>query len=135
MQAIYYLLALIAILVILAIAWVVNRSEALDERKEELDKYSAHLDERDNRIARDELELSHNRLEEVPLSARYVVTESDIIKYTTDKSFMNAVIGRVALTLSNDIARRFKPEEQTNERGMKVLVYRFKVRQVGPEEE
>ena len=54
MEAVYILLAIITAVVIIGAAWVFNRSYALDERQSELDKYSVHLDERDNRIAADE---------------------------------------------------------------------------------
>ena len=54
MQTTCYLLAAIAIVVIIGIAWVISRSEALDEQQMELDKMSVHLDGRANRIAADE---------------------------------------------------------------------------------
>ena len=39
---------------LLGVAWTIYRQEELDEREEELDKYSAHLDERANILAADE---------------------------------------------------------------------------------
>jgi len=54
MIIIYAMLAIIAIIVILGIAWVFYRSEELDEWEEELDKMTIHLDGRANRIAAEE---------------------------------------------------------------------------------
>jgi len=39
---------------ILGVAWTIYRQEELDEREEELDKYSVHLDERANKLSADE---------------------------------------------------------------------------------
>jgi len=51
-------LTILAIIVVLAaifgILWTFYRQDELDEREEELDKYSIHLDERANRLAADE---------------------------------------------------------------------------------
>jgi len=57
MIIIYAMLAIIAIAVILGIAWVFYRSEQLDEWEEELDKMTIHLDGRANRIAAEEATL------------------------------------------------------------------------------
>lgn len=50
--------AILGIIVVLAgifgVLWTVHRQDELDEREEELDKYSIHLDERANRLAADE---------------------------------------------------------------------------------
>ena len=54
MIIIYAMLAIIAIVVILGVAWVFYRSEQLDEWEEELDKMTVHLNERANRIAAEE---------------------------------------------------------------------------------
>lgn len=39
---------------IIGVLWTIYRQDELDEREEELDKYSVHLDERANRLAADE---------------------------------------------------------------------------------
>lgn len=39
---------------ILGVLWTLYRQDELDEREEELDKYSAHLDERANILSADE---------------------------------------------------------------------------------
>lgn len=51
MIVIYLLLAFLAAVCIGGICYIVYRLEELDEIKEELDKYSVHLDERANKIA------------------------------------------------------------------------------------
>ena len=57
MIIVYILLALITIADLLGVAYVVARGDALDEREEDLDKYSVHLDERANKLALWENEL------------------------------------------------------------------------------
>lgn len=52
MKIIYFLLALIALVAINAIGYAIYRSVELDEREDELSKYSVHLDERANMLAR-----------------------------------------------------------------------------------
>ena len=52
------MLAILGIIVVLAaifgVLWTFYRQDELDEREEELDKMSVHLDERANRIAAEE---------------------------------------------------------------------------------
>ena len=45
---------ILAVGVIAGVAWVIYRSDQLDEREDELSKYSAYLDERANRLSADE---------------------------------------------------------------------------------
>ena len=54
MIIIYILLAVITAVDVVWCARNLVRTDELDEREEELDKFSVHLDERANRIARDE---------------------------------------------------------------------------------
>lgn len=57
------LLILFTILTLCLLAWVIYKMEELDELKEELDKYSVHLDERANKLARWEKELNQYDLD------------------------------------------------------------------------
>ena len=47
-------LVIFVICVFVLLTWVILKMGELDELKEELDKYSVHLDERANRLAADE---------------------------------------------------------------------------------
>lgn len=51
------ILVILAILTIGGIAYNIFRADELDEREEDLDKYSVHLDERANKLALWEEEL------------------------------------------------------------------------------
>lgn len=51
MTIIYILLAVITVVNLVWIAVNVSQGDALDERQDELDKYSVHLDERANKLA------------------------------------------------------------------------------------
>ena len=125
MQAVYILLAVVAIVVIIAIAWVVGRSEALDEWEKDLEKYSSHLDERDNRIAADEQSLLNGwralrdakesiDKESAVFTSTYTVTDSDLLRFETDEEIIiNArkrMAQNIAVNIERHIANNVLPE-------------------------
>ena len=50
-------LIIFVLVTLVLLAWVIYKMEEVDERQEELDKYSVHLDERANKLAKWEQEL------------------------------------------------------------------------------
>ena len=70
------MLAILGIIVVLSavvgILWALNRQDELDEREEELDKMSVHLDERANRIAAEE--------ETIKLEWKYLRQAKDMLE-------------------------------------------------------
>ena len=54
-MTIFLIIFVLATLILLA--WVIYKMEEVDERQDELDKYSVHLDERANYLAKWEEEL------------------------------------------------------------------------------
>ena len=69
--------AILGIIVVLAgifgVLWTVHRQDELDEREEDLDKYSIHLDERANRLAADEADCR-----EMNLRLRQLLKEKEL---------------------------------------------------------
>ena len=116
-------IGLIAAGTIAAICYLVILADEVDERREELDKYSVSLDERANRIALEEEEISERNAG--ILRCRYVVTGSDALRYDGDECIRNAAKKQLAQTIANDIVRNIEPAEYTNELGM--TVYEYKV--------
>ena len=57
-----FLLIIFFIALIALLSWVVWKMSELDDRQEELDKYSVYLDERANKLARWEQELNQYEL-------------------------------------------------------------------------
>lgn len=57
MSIVYILLGLVTIVVLGYGAKTMCRADELDEYREELDKYSVHLDERANKLAADEQQI------------------------------------------------------------------------------
>lgn len=57
MTIIYILLGLVTIIVLGYGAKTMMRSDELDDYRDELDKYSVHLDERANKLAADEQQI------------------------------------------------------------------------------
>ena len=52
-----FFLIIFVLATLILLAWVIFKMGELDERQEDLDKYSVHLDERANKLAQWEQEL------------------------------------------------------------------------------
>jgi len=130
-------LIIFAALTFALLVWVLWKMTELDERQEELDKYSVHLDERANRIAADEgtlrtlfasfkreVETFHNR---DIYTASYTVTDSDTRKYTTDALMVAHARKHIATAIAQDIVKQFKVVEGQTEDGRRKFIYRFKI--------
>ena len=119
------------------LVWVLWKMAELDERQEELDKYSVHLDERANRLAaeegtlrnlsvsfRREMDAFHNR---DIYTASYTETDSDLMRYTTDASMASHARRHIANTIAQDIVKQFKAVESKTEDGRRKFTYKFKI--------
>ena len=119
------------------LVWVLWKMTELDERKEELDKFSVHLDERANRLAADEgtlrtlyqsfkreFDAFHNR---DIYTASYTVTDSDTRKYTTDALMEAHARKHIATAIAQDIVKQFKVVESKTEDGRRRFTYKFKI--------
>lgn len=119
------------------LVWVLWKMAELDERQEELDKYSVHLDERANRLAADEdalqiLSFSFRREREAfhnrdIYTASYTETDSDLMRYTTDASMASHARRHIANTIAQDIVKQFKAIESKTEDGRRRFTYKFKI--------
>lgn len=119
------------------LVWVLWKMTELDERQEELDKYSVHLDERANRLAADEealqvLSFSFRREKEAfhnhgIYTASYTETDSDLMKYTNDASMASHARKHIANTIARDIVKQFKAIESKTEDGRRRFTYKFKI--------
>jgi hypothetical protein len=136
MQAVYMLLAVVAIGVIVAIAWVFNRAEALDEREDELKEQASALNGKANRLAQEEQNLrgewaALKNAKEHPgqevFIASYTVTDSDLLKFSTDRAIVSNAKRWIAGSVARDIVRRIEADESTNSEGRLVLSYRLKI--------
>ena len=63
----------------------------------------------------------------VEITACYVVTESDELKYTTEQSIRNVARNRIAHNVAFDLIHKFDPVEEKTELGSTKYTYRFKV--------
>lgn len=119
------------------LVWVLWKMTELDERKEELDKFSVHLDERANRLAADEgtlrnlyqsfkreFDAFHNR---DIYTASYTETDSDTRKYTTDALMEAHARKHIATAIAQDIVHKFKIVEDKTEDGRRRFTYKFKI--------
>lgn len=130
-------LIIFAICTFALLVWVLWKMALLDEREERLDKFSVYLDERANRIAADEGDLRnlsiafkremdafHNR---DIYTASYTETDSDVMRYTTDRASAANAKNRIAMTIAHDIVKEFNVKEDLTEDGRKRFTYRFKI--------
>ena len=130
-------LIIFAICTFALLVWVLWKMALLDEKEERLDKYSVYLDERANRIAADEgtlrnLSISFKReMDEFHnrdiYTASYTETDSDVMRYTTDRASAANAKNRIAMTIAHDIVKEFNVKEDLTEDGRKRFTYRFKI--------
>lgn len=119
------------------LTWVLWKMTELNERQEELDKYSVHLDERANRLAANEkscenlmrefnkmyLDFQRNDI----YTATYTETDSDLMKYNTDTLMEAHAKKHLARIISQDIIKQFKVVETKTDDGKRRFSYRFKI--------
>lgn len=130
-------LIIFAVLTFALLVWVLWKMTELDEQQDKLDKYSVYLDERANRIAADEgtlrnlfasfkreMDAFHNR---DIYTASYTETDSDVMRYTTDRASAANAKNRIAMTIAHDIVKEFHAKEDLTEDGRKRFTYRFKI--------
>lgn len=119
------------------LVWVLWKMTALDERQDELDKFSVYLDERANRIAQEEdflraenksfrAEVEAFRSRDI-YTASYTETDSDTRKYTTDALMEAHARKHLSTAIAQDIVHKFKMVEDKTEEGRRRFTYKFKI--------
>lgn len=63
----------------------------------------------------------------VEMSASYLVTDSDELKYSSEQAIRNVARNRIAHNIAFDIIHRFEPNEEKNEFGRTKFSYHLKV--------
>lgn len=119
------------------LTWVLWKMTDLNERQEELDKYSVHLDERANRLAANEkscenLMREFNKMyldfkQKDIYTASYTETDSDLMKYTTDTLMASHAKKHLARIITQDIIKQFNVVETKTDDGRRKFSYRFKI--------
>jgi hypothetical protein len=137
------LLIQIVCAVVAALAIAVLIADAIIDKK--LKKKATALDMREIRIKEREdiLEADRKTLQNVreqylqelarlkrldpptEITAGYVVTESDEMKYNTEKAIYANAKNRLAMTIAHDIVKKFEPEESTTESGRRKFTYKL----------
>ena len=119
------------------LVWVLWKMTALDEKEEQLDKFSVYLDERANRIAQEEdflraenksfrAEVEAFRSRDI-YTASYTETDSDTRKYTTDALMEAHARKHLSAAIAQDIVHKFKMVEDKTEEGRRRFTYKFKI--------
>lgn len=140
-------LTIIFAAILVALVAVRNLWLALDNRKErlKLKDYRRELDSREIQLNLREiaieqgLEAMKKRSEEAslesgdskPIHATYVVTQSDELRYSTEKLMASGVRKHLAATIADSLIREFgPPEEGTTLEGRKCFTYNFRAKRV-----
>ena len=128
MQTILIFLMAIAIAMLFIIALV--KDKALKEAQREIHSYKAVAEQIG--ILYDDLreKVMLDSADEHLIHAEYCTSDSDVIKYKTEKSMENAINSRLALVIGNDIQKWIAPSVLHLENGNKKYSYVFKVKRV-----
>lgn len=121
---------LIAAIAIFEVVWwcmLFGREGYLNERELALDKQEVSLDEREKRNKDEFLALASMQDAEVVHSS-YTVTESDMIKYTTDAKVLSIAKNRIAHNIAYDIMHKVAPTVDEVDGKMRVS-YKFKIKE------
>ena len=121
---------LIAIVAIFEIIWwcmLFGREGYLNERELALDEHEVSLDEREERNKEEFLALASMEDAEVVHSS-YTVTESDMMKYTTDAKVLSVAKNRIAHNIAYDIMHKVAPTVDEVDGKMRVS-YKFKIKE------
>lgn len=89
---------------------------AICDRDRRIKKLKKELDEKDKSVTyyRSVIEGFGQKMEDEErkyeiLSATYCTSDSDLIKYNSQKSMENAIRNKLAMLVGNDLAKRFEP--------------------------
>lgn len=105
-------------------------SKKLKEARKELHSYKAVAEQIETRYddLREKVAIAY--ADERIIHAEYCTSDSDLIKYKTEKAMENAINSRLALLIGNDIQKWIAPSVLPLENGNKKYSYVFKVRRV-----
>ena len=110
----------LAAIAVLGNVWNAVKKDELDEQKEFLDKLEVSLNEWANKLAMWEEQLSEKNAGYKVIDAVYTVTESDLMKYSSDRAIKKNACDRLSRTIAEDILRNFPPHEwYDEERGVR----------------
>ena len=124
---IFFALAVLCIILIL-ISYYYYRclresDEFIQRFKHSAEQYERMYKDLKNRIAMEEAE-------EKVLQAEYCTSESDMVKFRTEKAMMNAISSRLAMLIGHDIQEFVEPRVLELGDGKKKISYVFKVKKI-----
>lgn len=94
-------------------------------------KHFKHEAELYKRMYRDlKNRISAEEAEEKVLQAEYCTSESDMVKFRTEKAMMNAISSRLAMLIGHDIQEFVEPRVLELGDGKKKISYVFKVKKI-----
>lgn len=124
---IFFALAVLCIVLILISYYYYRCFRESDE----FIKYFKHQAELYKRMYYDlKNRISAEEAEEKVLQAEYCTSESDIVKFRTEKAMMNAISSRLAMLIGHDIQEFVEPRVLELGDGKKKISYVFKVKKI-----
>lgn len=122
---IFFALAVLCI-ILMACFYCKSLRKSVEEKlqyKHEAEQYKRKYYDLKNRISAEEAE-------EKVLQAEYCTSESDMVKFRTEKAMMNAISSRLAMLIGHDIQEFVEPRVLELGDGKKKISYVFKVKKI-----
>lgn len=118
------LIIIVAVIEVAFFGYTVKYASDVAERELALDKQEVSLDERELKNKEDIISLAESEAEMVEIRSTYVVTESDTMRYNSEKAIYNVARNRIAHNIAYDIIHKFSPSWDGNK-----MEYRFKIKE------
>ena len=124
------LIIIVAIAVVVIFPLLLIKDKELKEARNELHSYKAVAEQAEALYDDLREKVARDSADERIIHAEYCTSDSDLIKYKTEKAMENAINSRLALLIGNDIQKWIAPSVLPLENGNKKYSYVFKVRRV-----
>ena len=124
------LIIIVAIAVVVLFPLLLVKDKELKEARKELHSYKAVAEQAEALYDDLREKVARDSADERIIHAEYCTSDSDLIKYKTEKAMENAINSRLALLIGNDIQKFIAPSVLPLENGNKKYSYVFKVRRI-----
>ena len=124
------LIIIVAIAAVLLVGTIISQQKTINDLKEEADSYKTVADQLEILYADLQKKVAIDSADERIIHAEYCTSDSDLIKYKTEKAMENAINSRLALLIGYDIQKWIAPSVLPLENGNKKYSFFFKVKRV-----
>jgi len=108
-------------------AFIKSREKAVGMREVACDRRCEIIDTAENDLEMRFHKITKWTTEAIRVTACYVVTDSDELKFQSEQDIRDAARKQLARNIAFEILKKFNPKEEKNEFGRTRITYRFKV--------